>query len=422
MPGLNITSEIGKLKQVVLHAPGPEVEAMTPGEAAQDLYNDILPMAAVRAEHDRLRAFLATVARVHELEDLLAECLEGHAGRFEFLELLSDHCPIGGRIDELMDLSPGRLAKLVIEGLPALPGSLAAAFSPRSFSIRPLPNAYFMRDTAAVFRDYAVSSAMAFDVRLVESLVTRFVFTRHPELRARGLLLDGPMHRNRFLTLEGGDLIVVSRNLLAIGVSERTTADAVEQLAHTAALACDEPVTVLAVILPKERATIHLDMVFTLVDRDLALVHGPNILGPARRPVFRVDATPGGKHRVRALPGLLEGLRELGHPFEAVLCGNGDPLYEEREQWLSGANSFAFAPGKIVMYSCNLRTLEALSAAGFALRRPDDFLGGACDREDRVLDKVEDFGRLVVAFDGIELARGGGGARCMTLPVEREEL
>ncbi|MEI6875875.1 MAG: arginine deiminase family protein, partial [Spirochaetota bacterium] len=355
-----------------------------------------------------------SVATVYELEDLLAESLASPGSRFEFLDILSDLCPIGDRIEELLSLHPVELAKLVIEGLPASPSSLAGIVAPRSFSLRPLPNAYFMRDTAAIFRDYAISSAMAHEVRLIESVITRFIFTRHQELRSRGLLLDGPRDKNRFVRLEGGDIIVVSRNCLVIGISERTSAEAIEYLAYTAARALDEPLALFLVVLPKERATIHLDMVFTVIDRGRVLVHGPSIMGSARCPVFRVDISPGGKHRVREVDGLLLALSELGHHFEPVYCGGGDPLYEEREQWLSGANSFAFAPGKIVMYSCNLRTLEALDKDGFAIRQAGDFLEGDA--------RVEDFEKLVVAFEGIELARGGGGARCMTLPVERLEL
>jgi arginine deiminase len=413
MPGLNITSEVGTLNKVIVHSPGPEVEAMTPREAAQDLYNDIIPLSAVRKEHGQLKAFLSCVSRVYELEELLAECLVPRDNRFEFLGIVSDYCPIRDRVYELMAMEPAALAKLVIEGLPSLPGSLSHAFAPRSFSMRPLPNSYFMRDTAAVFRDSAVSSAMAFDVRLVESLATRFVLTRHHELRAHGLLLDGPRDRNRFITMEGGDFIVVSRNVLAIGVSERTTPDAIEIFARTAARAFDEPLTILAVLLPKERATIHLDMVFTLIEADRALVYGPHITGPARCPVFRVESAPGGRYRVEREEGLLQALDALGLPMESVFCGDADPLYEEREQWLSGANSFAFAPGKIIMYSCNLRTLDALSRDGFAIRRAEDFISGA--------EKVGNFGKLAVTFEGIELARGGGGARCMTLPLERAE-
>ncbi|HOX34003.1 MAG TPA: arginine deiminase family protein [Spirochaetales bacterium] len=422
MAGLRVSSEIGTLRRVVLHTPGPEIEAMTPKEAEDDLYNDIIPLAAVRAEYDVLKAFLGTVAEARELVELLAESLAGRGDRFEFLTALSGLCPIKGRIEELMAMAPAALARAVIEGLPAEPGSLAARAGPRGFSMRPLPNAYFMRDSAAVVRDRLVSSATAFDVRLIESIITRFVFGHHPDFLAKGLLVDGPRERNRFVTIEGGDILVLSPTVLAVGVSERTTADAVERLAIEAARSFGEPMTVFAVLLPKERYCIHLDMVFTAIDRDAALVYAPLVTGPRRARALRVDAGRDGSARISEEEGLLQGLWGAGIDLEPIACGGGDPLHQEREQWWSGANSFAFAPGKIVMYSCNVRTLEALSEHGFEVKGAREFLARPAGGGPGSPLGVEGYGRLAVTFDGIELARGGGGARCMTLPVEREEL
>ena len=413
MAGLNITSEIGTLRRVMVHSPGPEVEAMTPKEAEADLYNDIIPLSAMRSEFDVLKAFLGKVADVLELKDLLAQVLSDAGNRYEFLDGLAQLCPIRSRMEELMAMGPPELARVVIEGLPALPGSLAGTLSPRSFSLRPLPNAYFMRDSAAVMRDWAISSATAYDVRLVESIVTRFLFRRHPDFHAKGLLIDGPRERSRYITIEGGDIVVLSSTVLAVGVSERTTADSVERLASNAAMAFGEDMTVFAVVLPRERACIHLDMVFTALDRDAALVYAPMVTGRNRARVVRIDAGANGKLRFGEEEGLLQGLWGVGMDLEPLPCGGSDPLFQEREQWWSGANSFAFAPGKIIMYSCNAKTLDVLSNAGFAVREARDFIEGR--------EKVEDFGRLAVRFDGIELARGGGGARCMTMPVEREE-
>ncbi|HTX72419.1 MAG TPA: arginine deiminase family protein [Rectinemataceae bacterium] len=414
MAALNITSEIGTLRRVILHSPGPEIEAMTPKEAEADLYNDIIPLSAVRAEYDVLKAFLSSVAEVYELKDLLAEALSDTGSKFEFLTALSRLCPIRRRVEELMSMPAAELARAVIEGLPALPDSLPRLVSPRSFSLRPQPNAYFMRDTAAVVRDYAISSATAFDVRLIESIITRFIFRHHRDFLARGILFDGPEERSRAVTIEGGDILVLSPKVLAVGVSERSTPEAVERLALAAAKSFGEPMTIFAVILPKERACIHLDMVFTAIDRDAALVYGPLITGPRRARVVRIEARRDGGLGFTEEEGLLQGLWSAGIDLEPVLCAGGDSLFEEREQWWSGANSFAFGPGKLVMYSCNVRTLDALSEAGFEIRSAESLLAGG--------EKAGDFSRLVVGFDGIELARGGGGARCMTMPVEREDL
>ena len=414
MSGLHITSEIGALKRVIVHSPGPEVEAMTPKEAEADLYNDIIPLQAMRAEFDVLKAFLEKACEVFELRVLLAEVLADAGNRYEFLDGLAQLCPIRTRMEELMGMAPAELSRVVIEGLPALPGSLPGVLSKRSFSLRPLPNAYFMRDSAAAVRDWAISSATAFDVRLIESIITRFIFLRHPGFRAKGLLIDGPRERSRFITIEGGDIVVLSPKVLAVGVSERTTADSVERLAASSAQAFGEDMIVFAVVLPRERACIHLDMVFTAVDRDAALVYAPFVTGRGRSRVVRIDAGADGSLRFGEEDGLLQGLWGAGIDLEPLSCGGSDPLFQDREQWWSGANSFAFAPGKIIMYSCNAKSLDVLAAAGFAVRDARDFIEGG--------EKVEDFGRLAVRFEGIELSRGGGGARCMTMPVERQDL
>lgn len=414
MSGLNITSEIGTLKRVILHTPGPEIEAMTPKEAEQDLYNDIIPLDTVRQEYDSLKSFLSTVAQIYEVTDLLAEAIGPNGHKFEFLRTLGTLCPIQNRMDELMSMSAVQLARLTIEGLPALQKSLSATLDSHAFVVRPLPNTYFMRDSAAVFRNFVLSCATAFDVRLIESVVTRFIFQYHPDFMAKSLLLNGPEERSRYITIEGGDFHVLGPNTLAIGVSERTTPDAVERVAVNTARKLGEPVTVFAVQIPRERATIHLDMVFTMIDRDAALVYAPVVMDPNRCRVVRILAQPNGLATFSEMDGLLPGLRSAGIDLEPVLCGDGHRIYQDREQWLSGANSFAFGPGKIVVYNCNSYTLNALTRAGFEYRKAETFIEGR--------EEVSSFRRLVVGFDGIELARGGGGARCMTCPVEREEL
>jgi arginine deiminase len=414
MSKLSIYSEIGRLKRVIVHSPGSEVEAMTPEEAERDLYNDIIPLESVLQEYGKLKAFLARISEVHELIDLLTDCLEDTGEKFEFLGELSRCIPIGTSLESLMALPAGQLASLLVKGIPSPANSLSRLLDEQSYLSRPLPNTYFMRDSAAVVGDALVSAATAYDVRMVEAIITRFIFTRHKKFMASSLLFDGPGERNRYLTIEGGDVIVVSPEVLAVGISERTTAYAVERLARNAARLFGHDMTLFAVDLPKTRATIHLDMVFTVIDRNAALVYEPTITGPIRSSVYRIDVGENGKLRFGEEDSLLKGLEGRGIELEPLLCGDGKRLHQEREQWLSGANSFAFAPGKILMYSCNRYTAEALSKAGFAIVESDRFISGT--------ESVDDYARLAVTFDGIELARGGGGARCMTLPVERESI
>lgn len=413
MDPLAIDSEIGRLKRVVLHTPGMEIEAMTPEEAERDLYNDIIPLDSVLGEYMELKRFLSSVAEVRELTDLLAECLEDTGDKFEFLSDLLKCLPIRSSMESLMALPGRELAALVVRGIPAPDASLAARLDSHAFISRPLPNMYFMRDSAAILGDGLISGAMAFDVRMVEAVITRFVFTHHQDFTAGRIHFDGAAERTRYLTMEGGDVLVLRQDILALGMSERTTPHAVERLARNLANQSGKPVTIFAVDLPKARATIHLDMAFTMIDRDAALVFAPAILGPSRGPVYRIEAGRNGKLSYFEEDSLLSGLEKAGLPLKPILCGDGRRIPEQREQWLSGANSFAFAPGKILMYSCNKHTAEALAREGFAIVESKRFISGK--------ESAEDYGRLAVTFDGIELARGGGGARCMTLPVEREK-
>jgi arginine deiminase len=415
MPGLHITSEIGALKRVIVHSPGPEVEAMTPKEAEADLYNDIIPLQAMRSEFDVLKAFLAQVSEVFELKDLLAQVLADAGNRYEFLDGLAQLCPIRARMEELMGMGPAELARVAIEGLPALPGSLPGVLSKRSFSLRPLPNTYFMRDSAAVVRDWAISSATAYDVRLIEAVIARFIFRRHPDFLAKGLLIDGPRERSRFITIEGGDVVALSRNVLAVGVSERTTADSVERLASAAARAFGEDMTVFAVVLPRERACIHLDMVFTAVDRDAALVYAPIVTGP----------NPGAGRAHRRRPRRRPPLRRGGGPPPGTL-GRGDgpraPELRRERSPVPGARA--------VVVGSQLLRLRARQDHHVLLQReeprrplrPPASPSGKRATSSRARLRSRTSSRLAVTFEGIELARGGGGARCMTMPVEREDV
>lgn len=420
---VSVISETGDLQAVIIHTPGREIESMTPKTAHEVLYNDIIPIAVVRDEHRQLKQFLEQVCEVHEFSQLLARALSEEEVRGELVSRVTDAHWCTDREEELAALTPEELAAALIGGLPTRNDSVTSYLSRRQYDIPPLPNLYFMRDSSMIFRDRVVIGAMAYDVRTTEALLMKTTFAHAPELENGGLLFDGT-DPNRFsdgakrpgprARLEGGDLLVIRPNLLMMGISERTSSSAVDIIVGRIAASWDEPVCVIAVLLPEERAAIHLDMVFTMIDTNAALIYEPYVTGPARRDVVSIHIAPGGKPHIRPHDTVLGALAEAGVDLETVACGGADDVTRQREQWLSGTNVFAFGPGKIIGYDCNEATMESLAGAGFEVRDVEAFTSGA--------DHVDRYGRLFVAMPGINLARGGGGPRCMTLPVRRGPL
>jgi arginine deiminase len=412
MSTIHVDSEVGRLRTVVVHTPGSEIEEMTPHTARALLYNDIVPLAVVAEEHHRLQQVLAAVCEVREVTDLLREALAADAARQELVASVCRMTDLHEEAQDLLALGPDELVGTFVGGALERKDTLTKFLSPDEFSIPPLPNLFYMRDTAMVWTDSAITAAMANAVRAVESLLVRAVFRHHPRFAVDRIVLDGARSASGDLTLEGGDFLVLAPDVLIMGVSERTTSPAVDAVVDAVHAAAGGRLDVFAVVLPKTRAMIHLDMVFTVLDRDCALVFEPVIVGEDRAPVVRVSVAADGSRSLTRVPGLLEGLAEVGIHLEPVFCGGKDPRLREREQWLSGTNFLAVAPGKVVGYDCNPATFEALANAGFKTVSGEEVI-----RNPAIVDAP---GRLAVGVAGVELARGGGGVRCMTLPLRRE--
>jgi arginine deiminase len=406
-----IDSEIGRLTRVVVHSPGAEIERMTPESARQLLYHDIIPISVVSREHEKLKQFLSLVSEVYEIRDLVTRVVD--ASGDAKTALVQSICQ-SDRARELLRMDSEELVDTLICGLPSRRNTLSDYLSNRLYDIPPLPNLYFMRDGAMVFRDRVLLGAMAHRVRTNESLLLKAAFSYAQDLDSGGLLFDGVLEGGGDVRLEGGDFMPVNANTFLVGVSERSSAEAVDRLAQNVVDTFAEPFHIFAVMLPEGPSTIHLDMIFTLVDHDRALVYEPLVLGPGRVRVVRLDVRPGASARIHDVAGLTEGLRDVGIEVDPILCGGANEVYQQREQWLSGTNVLAFAPGKVIGYDCNEATAESFAAAGFTVRPVEAFLSGE--------ESVDDHEKLLVVTPGVELARGGGGARCMTLPVERAPL
>ena len=410
MAPLNITSEIGQLQSVLVHTPGAELRAVTPGNKGDYLYDDIIQVEPAQREHRRFVAVLQRFATVYQVADLLAEALERPEAREYFVRSTLDVVPSEVLGRQLSELEPRALARLIIEGVEAEGGAVGRALNAIGYMLPPLPNLFFPRDIGVVIGRHAVVGSMRHGVRWTEELLIKTLFAFHPTLGNEGLLYDGSEERRSDYTLEGGDLHLLRPDLLVVGFSERTSAAAIDKLCDV--LFARTAITdVLVVVMPKEPTAIHLDMLFTQLDRELCAVYPPYFLGPERLAVLHRKK---GEDGVREMPNFFTALKDVGMPLEPVFTGGGRRATQDREQWTSGCNFVALKPGVVVSYRRNEGTIEALKQASFRVVSSVDFV--AFD------DWLDTKHRTVVTIDGDELVRGGGGPRCMTLPLARAAL
>lgn len=427
MPAIRVHSEIGLLRRVMLHRPGDEIDRMVPAMMERLLFDDILYGEEAREEHDLFRGvFERAGVEVVEAEDLLAGALAEEDVRAGLVaELVDEHGVLRGTAERLAALDAGELAAALIGGLPIMGGVAKAAATGRFFELDPLPNYFFQRDPQVLFGDRVLISSMATDARAREPLLARTLFTHHPDFAGAGLVeADRPEAGERrarpdsrafpYPTLEGGDVLVASPETLLIGLSERTNRRGIEGLAEY--LRAEETGFrhLILVELPARRSCMHLDTVFTLIDHDACLAYLPVIdsQGPESAYVYYVDL--GAKELTFAVrPSLLGALDDLGMPLDVVPCGGAsDPIVQQREQWTDGANAFAIAPGVILTYRRNRRTVDELDRRGWRVVTEEDVVDGR--------EEVLGAGPTVVTLLGNELSRARGGPRCMTAPLVRD--
>ena len=420
---VHVTSEIGRLRRVLVHEPGPEVDRMVPPMMEELLFDDILFGERARDEHGRFRRLLQILGiEVVETAMLLREALADPEARAWLWRMLLPQLPPDLR---------GETPATADEALAVVIGGLLADDDGGGievgdlFRLAPLPNWCFQRDPQVVLGSGVVFSAMATPARWREGILARAIFCFHPELRGTPVVHD-PMrpepgmeqffgyHRPR---LEGGDMLVLSAHVVAVGVSERTNALAVDALARGLARTEDGPRWLEVVHLPKRRAYMHLDTVFTPADRDAALAFPPVICGdgPQLAETYEVDLhgddlTP--THR----GCVLDAIRDRGLDLELVPCGGPDPVAQQREQWTDGANTLALAPGVITLYDRNTATAAELDRRGWRVIAAEDVLLG---REEVSLD---DGKKTCLLLASNEISRARGGPHCLSHPLLRDDL
>ncbi|WP_431463133.1 arginine deiminase [Lactobacillus crispatus] len=405
---IHVYSEIGKLKTVMLHRPGKELENLAPDILHRMLIDDIPYLKIAQDEHDAFAHVLRQQGiKVLYLEDLLAESLTDEKVRRAFLDQLLDESSIKKQdplhqllLNYLQELLTKEMVKTVIAGIRksaihnSTPSLADLAEDPDyPFYLDPMPNVYFTRDQQAAIGSGMTINRMTFRARRRESLFMETILKNHPDFKNATI----PVWRDRYHhgRLEGGDELVLNNHVLAVGISQRTSATAITDLAHNL-FDHSSYDTILAIKIPHNHAMMHLDTVFTMINYNQFTVH-PFILDKAGKiDIYVLQPDDHNGVKITEKNDLVQVLKENLHLSELDLIpiGGGDPVAAPREQWNDGSNTLAIAPGEVVTYDRNYVSNDLLRKHGI----------------------------IVHEIRSSELSRGRGGPRCMSCPLIREDL
>lgn len=404
---IKVFSEIGRLKKVLLHRPGAELENLMPDYLERLLFDDIPFLEDAQKEHDAFaQALRDEGVEVLYLEELAAESLINKEIRDQFIQEYLNEANIRGKqtrkaildllnnIEDNLELVKKTMAGIQKAELPDIPkdikGLTDLVESDYPFAIDPMPNLYFTRDPFATIGNGISLNHMYSETRNRETLYGKYIFTYHPEY---GGSVPFVYSRDESTRIEGGDELVLSQELLAVGISQRTDAASIEKLLVNIFKNNLGFKKVLAFEFANNRKFMHLDTVFTMVDYDKFTIH-PEIEGDLR--VYSVTYE-NEELKITEETDRLENIlaKNLGiEKVELIRCGGGNIVSAGREQWNDGSNTLTIAPGVVVVYNRNTITNSILESKGLRL----------------------------IKIHGSELVRGRGGPRCMSMPFEREPI
>lgn len=405
-PGIHNFSEIGKLNKVLLHKPGLELEALTPTTMERLLFDDIPFLKIAQEEHDIFTKILEdngveVIFYVDETAKALADAKIRTQFINEFLDL-SDVKAAGLResiIEFLMSMEPDKMVAKLIAGVKKtdlrhheeVTSLYDIIENDYPFVSDPMPNLYFTRDPGACVGNGLNLHHMSTPARRREALFLKYMFKYDRDFATEDNKLWYDIYED--YSIEGGDVLVLSKDVVAIGLSQRTTVDGIERFAKNL-LPNSDYKKILVFDIPKSRAFMHLDTVFTMIDYDKFTIH-PEIEGPLS--VYEITLGANNELKFNAVKEELNKVlaRELNLPaVDFIRCGGGDMMASQREQWNDGSNTLCIAPGTVVTYERNYVSNELMEKKGIK----------------------------VLTMLSSELSRGRGGPRCMSCPVNRDDL
>lgn len=411
---VQVSSEIGEIEAVIVHTPGQEVANMTPNNAERALYSDILNLSVAQKEYAQFKGVLQKQSQVFEMRDLLTDVLKNEQVKENLVKEIFHYESIDDDIDYILGLDRNELTQKLVEGVIMKKDSLTKYFNDDRYSLRPLHNFFFTRDASMSINSNVLIGNMASMVRDRETRIMEAIFNHHPLFETETINASRIANDSTGISIEGGDVLIAREDVLVIGTGGRTSSQGIDFILNQIKGKNEIKHIVVQELPESPESFIHLDMVFTFLDTNKCMVFEPVILQPNKYRTVHMKID-GDKVKISTEDNILVVLKKLGMDLEPVFCGGqADPWTQEREQWHSGANFVATAPGKVIGYERNVYTMDEMNKHGFEIIKSRDVLSNKIN--------LADYSKYVVTIDGSELARGGGGARCMSMPVRRKKV